>query len=175
MKKKHLQILSFSIQRCTISDNHMMYGSWDTECNRHDFLSFWIVFCPLPSLITQKIKILKNWKKHLEIGILILHKCTKNHDDMLYCSWDIAGNRCNCYFSFWTIFYLFLPRYLTVLKIKIYKKWKKTPGDRYHHFTQVYQKWWSYAIVPEKWHMTDVIKLLPYFPFWAIFCPFSCP
>ena len=117
--KKHLEILSFPIHRCTISDNHMMYGSWDTECNRHDFLSFWIVFCPFTPLITQKIKILKNWKKHLEIGIIILHKCTKNHDDMLYCSWDIAGNGCNCYFSFWTIFYLFLPRYLTVLKIKI--------------------------------------------------------
>ena len=25
---------------CTINDNHMMYGSWDMERNRHNFLSF---------------------------------------------------------------------------------------------------------------------------------------
>ena len=36
--------------------------------------------------------------------IIILHKCTKNHDHMLYCSLDMAYNRCNCYFSFWAIF-----------------------------------------------------------------------
>ena len=24
---------------CTINDNHMMYGSWDVECNRQNFLS----------------------------------------------------------------------------------------------------------------------------------------
>ena len=24
----------------------MMYGSWDMECNRHNFLSFWTIFCP---------------------------------------------------------------------------------------------------------------------------------
>ena len=28
---------------------------------------------------------------------------------MLYCSWDIARDRCNCYFSFWVIFYPFIP------------------------------------------------------------------
>ena len=25
---------------CNVSDNHMMYGSWDTECDRQNFLSF---------------------------------------------------------------------------------------------------------------------------------------
>ena len=52
---------------CTITDNHMMYGSWDMEHNRHNFLSFWTVFCPFTPLLTQKIKILKKWKKHLNI------------------------------------------------------------------------------------------------------------
>ena len=28
--------------------------------------------------------------------IIILYKCTKNHDHILYCSWDMAGDRCNC-------------------------------------------------------------------------------
>ena len=44
---------------CTINDNHMMYGPWDMEHNRHNFLSFWTIFCPLTPLGTWKIKILK--------------------------------------------------------------------------------------------------------------------
>ena len=35
-----------TLQLCTINDNHMMYGSWDMECDKHNFLSFWTVFCP---------------------------------------------------------------------------------------------------------------------------------
>ena len=56
-------------------------------------------------------------------GDIILHKCAKNHDHMLYCSWGMAHNRCNCYFSFGTIFCPFTP--LTAWKIRILKKRKK--------------------------------------------------
>ena len=57
------------LQRCTISDNHMMYGSRDMKRDRHNFLSFWTVFCLLiPPRTTRKIKTLKNWKKLLEIS-----------------------------------------------------------------------------------------------------------
>ena len=46
---------------------------------------------------------------------------------------------CNCYFSFWAIFYLFTP--LTAQKINILKKLKKQQQTRrFHHFTYVYQK-----------------------------------
>ena len=31
---------------CTITNTHLMYGSWDMECHRHSFLSLWTVFCP---------------------------------------------------------------------------------------------------------------------------------
>ena len=55
--------------------------------------------------------------------IIILHKCTKNHDHMLYCSWDMARDGCNCYFSFWTIFCPFTS--LKAQKIKILKKSKE--------------------------------------------------
>ena len=65
--------------------------------------------------------------------------CNKYHDHMLYCSWDMVRDRCNCYFSFWTIFCPFTP--LTAQKIKIMKKWKT--AWRYHHFTYVYHKLWS--------------------------------
>ena len=53
--------------------------------------------------------------------IIILHMCTKNYDQMMYSSWDMVRDRCNCYFSFWDIFCPFTP--LTAQKIKILKKW----------------------------------------------------
>ena len=28
------------LHKCTINDNHMMGGSWDMKCDRHNFLSF---------------------------------------------------------------------------------------------------------------------------------------
>ena len=56
------------LHKCTINDNHMMYGSWDMKHDRQNFLSFWTIFCPFTPLTTQKIKILKKWKKHLEIS-----------------------------------------------------------------------------------------------------------
>ena len=99
----------------------LKYGVCQTE-----FFLFWNVFCPFTSLTTQKIKIFEKLKK-TPGDIIILHKCTKNHDHMLYCSWDMVHDRCNCYFSFWAIFCPFTP--LTAQKIKIKKKMKKTPGD----------------------------------------------
>ena len=33
------------LPKCKINDNHMMYGSWDTERNGQN-LSFWTIFCP---------------------------------------------------------------------------------------------------------------------------------
>ena len=53
-------------------------------------------------LTTQKSKFLKN---EIKAGdIIILHTCTKTHVHMLYCSWDMACDGCNCYFSLWAIF-----------------------------------------------------------------------
>ena len=40
------------LQICTINNNHVMYGSWGMQCNRHDYLSFWTIFCPFTSLWT---------------------------------------------------------------------------------------------------------------------------
>ena len=63
----------YHFHMCTINDNHIMYGSWDIKCNRHNFLSFWTIFAllppppPPPPLTTPKIQILKKWKTHLEI------------------------------------------------------------------------------------------------------------
>ena len=50
--------------------------------------------------------------------IIILHKCTKNHDHMLYCSCDIARGGCDCYFLFWAVFFPFTPPAAQKIKIK---------------------------------------------------------
>ena len=77
------------LHKCTINDNHMMYGSWDMKCDRQNFLSFWTIFLPFTPLTTQKIKIKKKneknaWRYHH------LFMCTKNYDQMMYGSWDIV-------------------------------------------------------------------------------------
>ena len=58
--------------------------------------------------------------------IVILHKCTKNHDHMLYCSWDMAREGCN-YFSLSAFFLPFYPP--NNPKNQNLKKKKKRPGD----------------------------------------------
>ena len=66
----------------------------------------------------------------------------QNHDHMLYCSWVMVCDGCNCYFSFSAIFCSLTP--LTAQKIKIKKKKKNEKHAwRNHHFTYVYQKLWS--------------------------------
>ena len=56
------------LHKWTIDDNHMMYGSWDMKCNKQNVLSSWAIFCLFISITTRKIKILKKWKKHLEMS-----------------------------------------------------------------------------------------------------------
>ena len=64
------------------------------------FLLFWTAFCPLTPLKTRNFEKLKKTSE----DIIILHKCTKNHDHMLYCSLDMARNEFNYYFSICAIF-----------------------------------------------------------------------
>ena len=56
------------LHMCTINDNHRMYGSWDMKHDGQNLLLFWTIFCPFTHLTTRKIKILKKWKKLLEIS-----------------------------------------------------------------------------------------------------------
>ena len=93
------------LHMCTKNDNHLTYHSWDVKHDRQHFLSLWTIFCPFTLLLTRKIKNFEKLKK-AQVDIIILDKCTKNHDHMLYCSLDMTHNRCNWYFSFWAIFAL---------------------------------------------------------------------
>ena len=110
--KKHLEISSFynSVPKIRII-RYTFPEIWHITdpCN---CFSLWACFCfYIPySPKNQNSKKMKNRPG----DIIILHK---NHDHMLYCSWGMVHDRCNCYFSFWAIFCPFTS--LIVGKIKI--------------------------------------------------------
>ena len=99
--------------------------------------------------------------------IIILHTCTINYDQMLYSSWDMVHDRCNCYFSFWVIFCPFTP--LTAQKMKVLKKWKKhlEISSFYICVPKIMTRW---CMVPEMRCVTDVIVISH---FGLFFCPFT--
>ena len=89
-----------------------------------------IIWCMVPEIWSETDRTFCYFGPFLfwTIGdIIILHKCTKNQNHILYCSLNMARNRCNCYFSFWVIFCPFTS--LTTWKIKVKKKKKKKHGD----------------------------------------------
>ena len=108
-------------------------------------------FLPFYPLTAQKSKFLQNE----------IHKCTKNHNHMLCSSWDMACDRCNCYFPFWTIFCHFTL--LTAQKIKIIKKEKKSLEISSFYISApkimvrwctVPEIWWIWCMMDgRKWHV----------------------
>ena len=85
---------------------------------------------------TRKIRILRKWKKLLEISSF--YTCTKNHNHMKYSSWDTEWD------SHFELFFALLPPPLTTQKIKLLKNEKQS--WRYYHFTHAYHKWKSYDV-----------------------------
>ena len=81
-----------------------MYGSWGVERDRQNFLSVWAILCPFTPLTTQKIKILKKWKKHLKISPF--YNCVPQMT-MIWCMvpeiWSVTHN----FLSFWPFFALY--------------------------------------------------------------------
>ena len=99
----------------------MMYGSWDIKCNRQ-ICHFRLPFDLLP--------------------------CTKNHDHMLCCSWDMKPDTCNIYLSFWTIFAPNSP------KNQNFKKMNKNleSSSFYTYVPKIMIRW---CMVPEIWYAKD--------------------
>ena len=93
IKKTHGDITM--LHRWTKIHDHMLYGSWDVWCMTDGIIIFhfrllFALFRP-NSPKKEKFKNMKatatttttkTWRYHH-------HKCTKNHYQMLYCSWDI--------------------------------------------------------------------------------------
>ena len=130
----------------------MIYSFWDMERDRHNTLSFWTVFYPFTPLWTEKIKILKKWKKIPE-DIIIFQMYTINDHHMMYGSWDMECNRQN-FLSFWIVFCPFIP--LTTWKIKILKKWKNCQ-EILSFYTCIPQMKIIWCMVPVIWSVTDRI------------------
>ena len=127
----------------------MLYCSWGMT---RDGLLFFILsyfFCPFTLLPLTVRKIKKKNVRKKPGHVIILHKCTKNHDRMLYCSWDMAHDGCNCYFLLWTIFCPFTPPNSPK---KILKKWKRRLEISFYICVKIMFRWCK---VPEIWCATD--------------------
>ena len=104
-----------TLHKCTRNQDHMLYYSWEIGRMTDVIVIFHFgLFFPLLQPKKWKNKNKKNKKKPEDV--IIFHNCTKNHDHMLYCSWDMVCDRCN-YFSFLVIFCPFTP--ITARKMKI--------------------------------------------------------
>ena len=95
--EKHLKILSFT----NINNSHMMYGSWDMEHGRHNFV---ILDCFLPFLDPEN----QNFQKTGKNNWRYYHFTNISNSHMMYGSSDMECNGQN-FLSSWTIFYLFTP------------------------------------------------------------------
>ena len=86
------------LHMCTKNHDHMMYASWDVECDRENFLSFGPFFTLTP-LTIQKIKFLKKkntWRYYTFTNVY------HNEDHMMHGSWDTRTDW-QFFLSFWAI------------------------------------------------------------------------
>ena len=91
----------------------LRYGAWQTEF--FVIVDYFLPFCLHKNLKNEEFE--KNEKT--PGNIIIWHKCTKNQDHMLHCSWDTTCDVCNSYFLFCAIFCPFTP--LTPKKSKFWE------------------------------------------------------
>ena len=107
----------------------LTYRVWQTEiCNYGSFFA-------LPPKNQKNLNFEKIYK--ITGDIIILHKCTKNHNNMKYSSWDTEWDRHLDYF---------LPLYPSNNPKNPDFEKNGTNTWRYR-VTQVYQKSWSYVIL----------------------------
>ena len=138
------------------------------SADRQNFVVVLGHFLPFYPHNSPKNKTIKKKKMKKTPGdIIILHKCTKNHDHRLYCSWDMAQDGCNWYFSFWAIFCSFTS--LTTRKMKISKKCMEMSSFN----TTVPKIIIICFTVPEIWRMTGVIVIFHFGLCFSILPPYQ--
>ena len=130
---------------------------WESEIGNYGL--FFALLCPAPKpqpLKTQKIRILKKWKKLLEISSFYTYvpKTT-----------IIWGTDRQNLWSFWAIFCPFNP--LTTRKFKSLKKLQKhlDMSSFYTCAPKITIKWY---MLPKIWSVTDNFLSL-----WTTCCPFT--
>ena len=96
-------------------------------------------YSPLPTLMIWKIRILKKWKKHLEISSFYTCVPKITITCMLPKIWS-ATDIIFCHFgSFFALLHHYWPQ-----KLKVGKNLRST--SRYYTFTLVHHKWRSYDV-----------------------------
>ena len=83
MKKNLRDIIILHL--CTTNYDHNMYGSWDAEHDRQNFLMLWPFFFFFPGE-NQDFETMKEVSRN----IIISHMCTKNYDQMMFGPWDMV-------------------------------------------------------------------------------------
>ena len=151
---------------CNTNENHIIYGSCDMQRNRHNFLSFWTIFCPFTPVTNQKIKILKKWKKHLEI--LSFYTCLP-FMKMICLVPEIWSAKDN-FFLILDHFWPFYP--LKTQRSKISKNWKKHL-EILSFYTSAPKAIIICYSVSEIWPVTDVIFSFHFALFFALLLPNS--
>ena len=138
----------------------MMYGSWDMERNRHNFLSFWLFFPLLPPYGPRKSKFSKKWKKHLKILSFYKHKWQSY--DVWFLRYGVQQT------EFFVILDHFLPFHLpNNPKNQNLEKMKKTPGNIIIlHKCTITDNYITYG----SWDMKHDRQ--NFLSFWTIFCTF---
>ena len=169
----------------------MMYGSWDTEHERQDFLSFSTIFCPFTPKQPKKSKFWKNGKKTWRYYHFkhVYHKWQSY--DVWFLRYRVRKTEC------FVILDHSLPFYpLNNAKNQNFEKLKESPGVIIilHKCTindnnLMYGSWdmkrdrqnflsfwtvfciWSYAILFLRYGTWQRCNC--HFSFWAIFIPFT--
>ena len=151
-----------TLHKFTKNHDHGLYCSsdmvWD-GCN--GYFSFY------PPNSPKKFHFKKSQKKKIPGDIIIEHKCTQNHDHMLYCfwMWHVTDVFVFVIFHFGKCFALFTP--LAAQKMKIFLKRKKCLD------TSSFNKSVPEIIiicftVPEIWYMTDLIVIFHFVLLFAL-------
>ena len=160
----------FILHMGTINHNHTIYGSWDTERDRQNFLSLWAIFCPFTtptptstSLMIPKIKILKE-KIIKDIILLYIHVYHKwrSYNNIWFLKYKVRQTESFVILDHFLPFQP--PNNPENQNLKIEKNtW------RHCHFTNFHDKWQSYDVC--SWDMER--NRQNFLSFWTVFCPFT--
>ena len=118
---------------------------------------------PFYSLKNQKNQNFEKTKK-LAKDIIILHKCTKNYNEVQFLRCRVRQTYFFCHFG---PFFALYPPPLTIWKIKTLKKKKKKASRDVIILHSAPKITIIRCMFPERWSVTNILS------FWAIFCTFT--
>ena len=151
------------LQICTINDNHMTYGPWDMERNRHSFFRHSGPFFAILLLYgSRKSKFWKNEKKAWRYYHFtnVYHKWQSY--DVLFLRYGVQQTECFVILDHFLLFYS--PNNP---KNQNFQKMKKMPGDIIIlHMCNINGNHMMYGSWDMKHNGQNILS------FWTVFCPF---